>query len=156
MKFVLSFLILVLLLLSGCAMQNEKPLSEDELMYEVVFREMLASKGRSLQTYCLSIPSRKDPSEALMKRLKDLRMNLKQGAYCTGPGGQPRSEVKDALSGESAARITINEIDRINEGEVVVKAGTWSSNMEAGGCTYTLKRENEKWQIIKKENCFVS
>jgi hypothetical protein len=156
-RLILTTIALSSIFLPGCAAKPEAQLSEDEAIYEAVFRKMLVKRGGgSSQTYCLSLPGGKYPGTELMKKLADLKMNLKQGAYCNGPAGQPRAEIVDAVTGQRAVRFTISEINRTGENEARVKAGNWASNLDAMDCAYILRREGGKWTLAAEESCAVS
>lgn len=133
----------------------EKPDGDDEIR-EVLFLEILgpwiADKSETRSFY-LAVDKNKDPSDALLKRLKRKWSNLRK--YSESKLSD-RSLVISRTSGESGVRFSISKIKRISKFHVEAEAGSYVGNMSSDGCTFTLKQEKGTWKIISKKLCFIS
>jgi len=90
-----------------------------------------------------------------MKKLRDVKATLKRvsESFISEPEGDI---VLDKKTKRQGYRFSISKLKWISKDEVRVSAGSYSGNMGSDSCVYTLKKENDEWEIASKEECVVS
>jgi len=132
---------------------------DEEAIYEVVFRHILKSwyarTPKPTENYYLEIGEKKDPSDALIKKLGDLGTQLKKGSesFISHENG---SIVLDKKTKKQGVLFSIYKFEWLNKDEAKVAAGEHEGNMGASSCTYRLRRENGKWYITGAASCVIS
>jgi hypothetical protein len=131
---------------------------DKDAIYEAVFRIILKRQLYDHavdQNFYLRVENKKDPSDALMKRLSDLALPLRKSSesFISEKDG---SSVRDKKTKKQGALFVIYKLQWISNGEVNISAGDEEGNMAAFSCTYALKREGEKWIMVKAEQCSIS
>jgi hypothetical protein len=136
--------------------------NEDGDIREAVFRYQFGHNASGAQqqaaVYFLEILSKDerssfDPSDEFMARFGDHRPPVrKQSQARPGKGSAPT----DRITGEEGLIFRAGEIKRISTDEVQVYGGYYEANLSSSGNTYTVKRVDGKWKVVKNEMHWIS
>lgn len=115
-------------------------LAETEIL-EAVFRYQISHcyRDRSPQLYFLSY-KRNDPSDTLMKRLKDFHPSVRKRSQM--------SKFKDKDTGEDGILLAIQDITWKSDFVVESKASCGAAPLDAYHYDYRIVKKNRKW-IVK-------
>jgi hypothetical protein len=52
--------------------------------------------------------------------------------------------------------LTVSKLIWVDKNVVQAKAGSYLGNMGSDGCLYTLKKQNDAWEMSSALQCFIS
>lgn len=129
---------------------------EDDIR-EAVFRQSF-SEHKNETVFFIGIQSAEkraspDPSDEFLKRFADTKLKIRKESQA----GESRiGEVADPDNGGSAVRLFIGTITWDSDTDVSVKGGHYKNPLDASGSTYTLKKGNDGWKVVKVERRWVA
>jgi hypothetical protein len=86
-----------------------------------------------------------DPSDEFMKRFTGNKPPVRKESECDTATGEALAK----KTGESGLVFYVGHIDWKSDSEVDVEGGYYEGNLSASSNTYTLRKVNGKWMVIK-------
>lgn len=136
---------------------GETDKSTSDEIRESVFRKEIASFSLSLQfkdgIFFLSIgQGGSDPNDDFMRRLRDFGSKVKKQSMAK----REIAGVKDRETGHPGIILYANDIKFISDTEAEIEGGYYINGKGAGGSTFTVKLEKDKWVVTKEVLLWIS
>jgi len=144
-----------LMMLVAIAGQNSEQKEQlDSGIVESVFRYQIKQCGdnTSATVFLLSV-SGKDPSDEFIKRFADESVSVKKRSVLSK--SEATNEFIDKESGKSAALLSIEKLNLLEEGKAQVEGSCGHADWAARGYRYSLIREEKRWMVKRADPTWV-
>lgn len=133
-------------------------LNQEDDIREAVFRYQFGHNAsghqKSAHAYCLAVGNKEtDPSEQFMKRFAHHKPPVRRASACHV---SLSGELIDNRTGRSSLLFSIANITWISDTEVTVGGGYYEGNVSSSGNTYTVMKQNGKWQVTNDKMNVIS
>lgn len=132
-----------------------RSLTEEDQIRFVVLADLLKKESREELTRCVAVDDKKNPSKALLSKLKQLHPKVRSNAGCYVDKNDGDSVV-DGVTGKDALMFTVSKLKRLEKDRVEVSASNYEANMASFGCKYLVIRDNDKWKVESASDCYIS
>ena len=124
--------------------------SDDETIREVVARRFLSPYQHKLVIF-LGVDDEKDPSESLLKRLSNLKVDLRKWSRGKeNPDGSIRARPRiDRETGDFGGILTMGSVNHMKDGTVELEAHLALGRLHGEGGTLVLKKVRGAWKVVK-------
>jgi hypothetical protein len=156
MKAITSFLLLFAfasLTLAGCDARKNQEDEIREAVFRWQFEHNASGQQQKAEAYYLEIGEEGNPSDEFMKRFAKHTPPVRKVSDCTFDGV---TVVRDKKTGERGLIFKVTSIEWKSDTEVDVKGEYYEAGLSASGNTYTVKKENGKWKVIKDKMHWIS
>jgi hypothetical protein len=141
----------------GVAADSARQSQQDNIR-EAVFRWEFGHNGSYQQEkakvfFLVVGENDSDPSDEFVKRFADNNPPVRKGSECSS---SPRKGVLDKKTGERGLIFRVGSIVWKSDTEVEVDGSWHEGGLSAGGHTYTLKKETDKWKVTNDKMGWVA
>ncbi|MBS0209488.1 MAG: hypothetical protein JSS27_11080 [Planctomycetes bacterium] len=149
MKAISALLLLIASLLVASSAGDVRERELDDIR-EAVFRLQIDGsdliKFLKIAYYLRVDEQGNDPTDEFMKRFARHDPPVRKGSECTTGGGQG---VRDKRTGAKGVLLDVTTIERVSDTEAHVEGGEYRGYLSGHRCTYTVKKTNGKWAVVK-------
>lgn len=132
-----------------------RSLTEEDQIRFVVLADLLKKESREELIRCVAVDDKKNPSKALLSKLKQLHPKVRSNAGCYVDKNDGDSVV-DGVTGKDPLMFTVSKLKRLEKDRVEVSASNYEANMASFGCKYLVIRDNDKWKVESASDCYIS
>jgi len=157
MKAIAHFFLLFAFTSLGLAAEEARESQLDDIR-EAVFRYQFdhnaSGQQKTAKVFFISVGEKTtDPSDELMRRFADNKPPVRKASASDSVRGKG---IIDKTTGERGLVFRVTGIKWITDIGVEADGGYYESGTSSSGNTYTLKKENGKWIVIKSKMKWIS
>jgi hypothetical protein len=154
MKSILPCILFFVFASFALAAETSRDAQIDDI-HEALFRHQFAHQSQTNGVRFLSVgETGNDPSDQFLKRFADSKIPVRKVSACkhTPHNGVP----VDKKKGVAGMIYSIGAIKWISDTEVETHGGCYMSKLGSDWNSYTLKKENGAWKVIKEKLIWIS